>query len=220
MKTIKVILVDDHQIFRDGIISLFADVNDIKIVGVASNGNDAISRIKTLKPDVMILDISMPRMSGLELIPLAKEITPLIKILILSMHTSEDYIFKAVRAGANGYLPKQNTTKEELLKAIRTISDDYEYFSDSVTQVMQQNFVKKARTLDVNEIDEYYSLTKREREILKMVVEGLGNLEIADKLFIHIRTVETHKNNIMQKLKLKNSVELVKFAIRYNLLDL
>ena len=220
MKQIKVLLVDDHKIFRDGILSLFSDVDDIKIADIASNGQEALNIIKSQKPDVVILDISMPVMSGLELIPKIKEMYPLLKILILSMHSGEDYIFKAIRAGANGYLPKQSTSKTELVNAIKTLYEGQEYYSSSVSQVMQRNFVKKARSGEDENENEVFLLTQREREILKQVVEGLSNQEIASRLFIHIRTVETHKNNIMQKLKLKNSVELVKFAIRNNLLEL
>jgi two-component system, NarL family, response regulator NreC len=217
---IKVLLVDDHQIFRDGIVSLFSDQDEISIAGVASNGEEALNKLHFIKPDVLLLDISMPGKSGIEVISEAKTILPDIKILILSMHTGEDYIFKAIRAGASGFLAKQNTTKPELLKAISLLAKGKEYFNESIAVVMQQNYIKKARDIDDSVFDNYNRLSIREKEILKLVLEGLSNNEIASKLFVHIRTVETHKTNIMQKLGLKNSVELVKFAIKNDLYKL
>ena len=217
---INVIVVDDHQIFRDGIVSLFSDVEDISILDVASSGDEALERLKFKKPDVMLLDISMPGKSGIEVIAEAKAILPDLKILILSMHTGEDYIFKAIRAGASGFLAKQSTSKPELINAITAISQGKEYYNESIAVVMQQNYINKARSIDDQVIIKYNLLSNREKEILMQVLEGLTNNEIATKMFVHIRTVETHKTNIMQKLGLKNSVELVKFAIKNDLFKL
>jgi two-component system, NarL family, response regulator NreC len=216
---IKVILVDDHQIFRDGIVSLFSDQGEIQIVDVASDGDDALNRMQYSKPDVMLLDISMPGKSGIEVISEAKAILPELKILILSMHTGEEYIFKAIRAGALGFLAKQNTTKPELLKAIKSIYEGREYFNESIALIMQQHYVNNARNVDDVAKTNYNLLSNREKEILMLVLEGLSNNEISKNLFVHIRTVETHKTNIMQKLGLKNSIELVKFAIKNDLFE-
>lgn len=217
---ISVVLVDDHQIFRDGILSLFSDVDEIEIVGVASSGRDAIDKIQELKPNVAVLDISMPDISGIELMEYVKDQLKHTKILILSMHTNEDYIFKAIRAGASGYLPKQETNKEELIRAIKYIHSGHEYFSDSIAVIMQKHFLNEAKNSKPESKKDYELLSKREKEVLRLVIEGLTNSEIADKLFVNIRTVETHKTNILQKLELKNTVELVKFAIKNNLLEL
>jgi DNA-binding NarL/FixJ family response regulator len=217
---IKVILVDDHQIFRDGIVSLFSDQDEIQIVDVASDGDEALNRMQYSKPDVMLLDISMPGKSGIEVISEAKAILPELKILILSMHTGEEYIFKAIRAGALGFLAKQNTTKTELLKAIKSIYEGREYFNESIALIMQQHYVNNARNVDDVAKTNYNLLSNREKEILMLVLEGLSNNEISKKLFVHIRTVETHKTNVMQKLGLKNSIELVKFAIKNDLFDI
>ena len=217
---IKVLLVDDHQIFRDGILSLFTDIRDIRIVGVASSAKEALEKIKLLNPDLLLLDISMPEMSGLDLMEQIKLIKKDLKILVLSMYTREEYIAHAVRAGAKGYLAKQDTTKEELTKAIREIMNNKEYFSESISSIMKSYFLETARNPENNRQKEIYKITTREREVLKLVVEGLSNQEIADKLYVNIRTVETHKTNILQKLQLKNSVDLVKFAIKNKLLEL
>ena len=217
---INVLVVDDHQIFRDGIVSLFSDVESIKIVDVASNGEEALSRLQYSRPDVMLLDISMPGKSGIDVISEAKAVLPGLKILILSMHTGEDYIFKAVRAGASGFLAKQSTSKPELINAITAIVEGREYYNESIAVVMQQNYINKARSIDNQVIDKYNQLSNREKEILMLVLEGLTNNEIASKTYVNIRTVETHKTNIMQKLGLKNSVELVKFAIKNDLFSL
>jgi two-component system response regulator NreC len=220
MQVIKAILVDDHRIFRDGIVSLFSDTTAIKIIDVASNAEEALKKIAFSKPDIVILDISMPDASGIDIIDKIHEIDENIKVLILSMHTSEDYVFKAIRAGASGYLAKQNTSKTELINAIQQINEGYEYFSESISRVMQSHFVKKARRVDQDVQDKYRLLSNREKELLKLVLEGLSNQEIASRLFVNIRTVETHKTNILQKLDVRNSVELVKYAIKNNLMEL
>jgi two-component system, NarL family, response regulator NreC len=216
---IKVLVVDDHQIFRDGIVSLFSDQDEISITDVASNADEALERMQFNKPDVMLLDISLPGKSGIELIAEAKAIVPDIKILILSMHTGEDYIFKALRAGALGFLAKQNTTKPELLKAIMAISQGKEYYNESIALVMQHHYINQARNIDDEAKINYNLLSNREKEILMHVLEGLSNSEIATKTYVHVRTVETHKTKIMQKLGLKNSIELVKFAIKNDLFE-
>ncbi len=220
MKRVRILLVDDHQIFRDGIISLFSNEYIVNIIDVASNWKDAVSKTERIQPELIILDISMPEVSGIELIEKLKENNPLVKILILSMHTKEQYIFQAVRAGANGYLAKQDTSKEELIEAIKVIMENREYYSESISQIMKEHYLRKARQSEENKKPDYERLTPREKEVLKLVVEGLSNRDIAEKLFVTIRTIETHKTNILQKLNLNNSVDLVKFAIKHNLVEL
>lgn len=219
MEKIKVLIVDDHQIFRDGVLSLFSGVEEITIVGLASDGVEAIEKTRLLHPDVVILDISLPGISGIDVL---KDITSTngSNVLILSMHTKEEYVFKAISAGAKGYLPKEDTTKEELVNAVKVVARGDEYYTNSVGQIMQRYFMQKAKNGNPDNRKDYNALTKREKEILKLVVEGLSNQEIADKLFVNIRTIETHKTNIMNKLELKNTVELVKFAIKNRLVEI
>jgi len=220
MGKIRVLLVDDHRIFRDGVISLFDDEKEIEIVDVASNGKEALEKLKFIKADVILLDLSLNGISGIEVLKIINENYSDNNVLILSMHTEEEFVFKAISSGAKGYLPKENTNKQELMNAIRLVSRGEEYYSDSIEKIMQKYFLNKAKHFnDENNVD-YNLLTKREKEILKLIVEGLSNSEIADKLFVNIRTVETHKTNIIKKLKLKNVIELVKYAIKNNLVEI
>lgn len=219
MEKIKIILVDDHQLVRDGIKALLTGIPDISIIGEAPGANELLRELENLKPDLLIMDISLPEISGIEL---TKKITsdyPGIKVLILSMYNSEEFIFNSLKAGAKGYLPK-NTSREELLEAIYTVNRGEEFFSDSVSKIMLKSYIKRVVDESQPESKSNALLTSREIEILKLYVEGLINKEISDKLDISIRTVETHKNHIMRKLGLKSTVELVKFAIRNKIAEI
>ncbi len=217
MEKIKIVLVDDHQMFRDGVKSVLSDEDNIEVIGEIGNGNDLYEVLKSIKPDVIITDISMPEISGIDIAKYVSENYPEIKILILSMHSSEEFITKALSAGANGYLPK-DTSMNELLKAINTIYTGDNYFNKEISDTILKSIINKSKSAKENAKNE--TLTKREKEIVNLVVDGLANKEIADKLFISVRTVDSHKNNIMQKLNLKSSVELVKYAIKNNLAKL
>lgn len=216
---IKVFIIDDHQIFRDGVSAMFNEEDDIVIAGYASDGEAALKQIRELDPDIILLDLSLPGITGFELMKILKSEQPGIRVLVLSMHTKDEYIYETMNSGAYGYLPKQNTSKNELLNAIRAVHKGEKYLNEDVTRVMKKSHDLK-NILSSESQRDVSSLTRREREIVRLVVEGLTNQEIADKLFINIRTVETHKSNILQKLHLKNSVDLVKFAIKYNLLEI
>jgi DNA-binding NarL/FixJ family response regulator len=216
---IKVLIIDDHQIFRDGISSMFNEEDDIVVIGFASDGEEALKQIDQLDPDILLLDISLPGITGFELMRVVNKKYPGIKILVLSMHTKAEYIYEAMNAGAFGYLPKQNTSKYELLNAVRTVYMGEKYLNEDVTMVMKKSHSAKG-IMSAEFQRNISSLTKREHEIVRLVAEGLTNQEIANKLFVNIRTVETHKTNILQKLHCKNSVDLVKFAIKNNLLEL
>ena len=218
---IKTILVDDHQIIRDGLSNMLQEAGDIHLVGCAAGYHEAIGMIRDSEPDVLITDLSMPGKSGIELIAALRSQYPDIRILVLSMYVTEDYIFNALKAGAMGYLPKQDTTKAELLKAIRTIYQGNNYFGSSIAQVIAMSYAHSARkTQDQDTLSRTHTLTGREREILRLYADGLSNQEISGKLNISVRTVETHKNNIMQKFNFKSTVDMVKFAIRNNLSEL
>ncbi len=215
MSVIKIILTEDHQILRDGIKALIASRN-IEIVGEASTGIELWKLLETEIPDIILMDISLPGTSGIELTRLISERFPLIKVLILSMFTDESFINQAIKAGAKGYLHK-NTTREEMLIAIESVYAGNEFYSDNISKIILKTYIEKAKTHSSEINNTHEILSKREIEILKMFAEGFINKEIADRLFISIRTVESHKNHIMQKLNLKTQVELVKYAIMHNL---
>jgi DNA-binding NarL/FixJ family response regulator len=219
MEKIKLILVDDHKLVRDGIKALLTGIPDIDIIGEASGAAELFSELQNLKPDLLIMDISLPEISGIELTKKICSDDTGINVLILSMYNSEEFIFNSLKAGAKGYLPK-NTSREELLEAIYTINRGEEFFSESISKVMLKSYIKRATDEDQPADKTHAILTSREIEILKLYVEGLINKEISDKLDISIRTVETHKNHIMRKLGLKSTVELVKFAIRNKIAEI
>jgi len=219
MGSIKIILVDDHQIVRDGIKSLLSGSPAIEIIDEAKDAMSLFGILQSKVPDVLLLDISLPGMSGIEVAKRMKIDFPQVKILMLSMYTTEDFIFNALKAGVMGYLPK-NTTRDELLMAINTIYAGGEYFSKSISDTILKRYVNTAKHGGDVTNDKLNNLTSREREILHYVVEGNTNQSIADKLCISIRTVETHKSSIMRKLDLGNTVDLIKFAIKNNLIEL
>jgi Response regulator containing a CheY-like receiver domain and an HTH DNA-binding domain len=217
MTKIKIILADDHRIFRDGIKSLLSDYDLIQVIGEASSGNELLDMLKTLKPDVVIIDITMPGFSGIEASQKISSLYPEIKIMILSMHTNEEFVINSIKAGAKGYLPK-DTSKEELLDGIKILHGGGEYYSKSVSDNFLKNYIKKVKV--EQSLMENEALTLREIEILKLVASGLSNKEIADQLFISIKTVDAHKNHIMQKLKLKNATEMVLYAVRNKIIEI
>ena len=219
MEKIKIILVDDHQLVRDGIKALLTGIPDLEIIGEASGAGELFRELENLKPDLLIMDISLPEISGIEITKKIRSEYTGIKVLILSMYNSEEFILNSIKAGARGYLPK-NTSRDELLEAIYTINKGEEFFSESISKIMLKSYIKRATNDDQTEDKTHAVLTSREIEILKLYVEGLINKEISDKLDISIRTVETHKNHIMRKLGLKSTVELVKFAIRNNIAEI
>ncbi|MGE0076814.1 MAG: response regulator [Bacteroidales bacterium] len=219
MEKIKVLIVDDHQIVRDGISSILADESDIELIGSISSAQKALDFIKATPPDVLIADLSMPNMSGIELTERINQNYPSIKVLILSMFNNEEYIVKAIQAGAKGYLPKQDSTTELLLEAIRTIYNDEEFFSPSISKIVMKSFVNNIKSNKPGDSSKKNQLTSREKEILKLYVEGYTNSEISEKLNLSIYTVKTHKNNIMQKYNFKSTVEMIKFAIKNNIVE-
>lgn len=216
MEKIQIILVDDHNLVRSGIANLLTGEPDLEIAGEAGSGDELLQLLEHLKADVAILDISLPGPSGIELTRKVTALYPDMKVLILSMYTSEEFIFNAINAGAKGYLPK-NTTRPELTGAIRAVASGEEYFAESISNVILNSYIKKAKNDSHTHENQ---LSKRELEVLTLFARGLTNQEIADKLFISIRTVESHKNHIMQRLELKTSVDLLKFALRNNLVNL
>jgi len=213
--TIRVILVDDHQIILEGLTNMIQEAGDIELAGCATDYQQALAQIKEKSPDVVITDISIPGRSGIELIGKIREKYPEIRILVLSMYISDDYIFNALKEGAMGYLPKQETTKAELLQAIRTVNRGGQYFSASIAQQIARSYTQASRkTAVIDSAIRAHDLTTREREILRLYANGFSNKEISAQLNISVKTVETHKNNIMLKFNFRSTVDMVKFAIR------
>lgn len=213
-------IADDHSIIIDGYKAMLADVDQIRILGIASNGEEAINNATRWLPDVVLMDISMPLKTGIEATAILTQNAPHVKVIIVSMYSQEDYFINAIKAGAKGYLLKQETNKEELVKAIESVYNGGEYFCKSVSSSMVTNFIETAKKKNQRISNKTFHLTKREKEILKLVVEGDTNPEVAIKLNISVRTVDTHKTNIMKKFNFKNTVEMVKYALRNNIVEL
>ncbi|MDN3669655.1 response regulator transcription factor [Echinicola jeungdonensis] len=211
MEKITVVLADDHLVVRSGIKNLLENEGEVKVIGEASNGEEALEVVKKLKPDLLIIDIRMPVMNGLDATKKLTSNDSSTKALILSMHDDEDYILQSIESGASGYLLK-DTSKEEFMKAIRAIHHGGKYFSGDISQVLVNSYLNvrdRKVTQKISAINEY-DITKREKQILKMIADGIGNKEIAEQLGKSIRTIETHRFNIMKKLKVNNVVELLK----------
>ena len=219
MEKIKIVLVDDHVIVRDGIKSLLINSGRIDVIGEASNYDSLMNILKQDKPDIIMLDISLPGKSGIEITQILKKEYPDINVIILSMHTDEDFIYHSLKSGAKSYLPK-DTNQMELLKAIETVNSGGEFFNEVVSNIILKSYIKKAKNDDKDNNDKLALLTKREIEVLTLFAEGFSNVEIADKLFISVRTVESHKNHIMTKFELKSVVDLVKFAIKNDIIKI
>jgi DNA-binding NarL/FixJ family response regulator len=214
MNKIKVLITDDHQVVRRGIATLLEDEEDIQIIGEASDGLDALEKVKLLRPDIVLLDISMPKMNGIEAAyQIEKHFKP-VKSLIFSMHNNEDYIIKSVESGAYGYIMK-DTTKDEMLEALRKIASGEKYFTNSVSNVIVNSLVNKSSKSAKPKLA--FKITRKEAIILKQIVNGLNSREIAEKLNLSVRTVGNHRAHIMKKTGVKNSVELVKLALKESL---
>jgi DNA-binding NarL/FixJ family response regulator len=216
MNKIKVFIVDDHKIVRDGIYSMLINDNTIEPIGEAQNGTELFQKIKEIIPDVILLDISMPGISGIEISKKLSDNYPQIRVLILTMTTDEKIILSAINAGIKGFLSK-DTSKEELLKAIKTVFEGNEYFGTGISQIVYKSYVNNVKlNLHLNRNE----LTDRETEVIKYISDGLSYKEIGALMYISPRTVETHRNNILSKLNLNTNIELVKHALKNNLIDL
>lgn len=215
MEEINVFVVDDHQIFLDGIVSLLDDEPNIKIVGTAHNGKEAIDRIKSIKVDVVLMDINMPEMDGIEATKQLKKTNPNIKILMLTMHSEARFIKECLEIGAKGYVMK-NISKDDLLKAIETVNQDKSYL-DQDSQEKLISAISNADEDDRNYDELAAQITQREMEILQLIALGLTSQDIANKLFISKNTVETHRKNMLAKLNVNNTAALLKIAYKKGL---
>jgi DNA-binding NarL/FixJ family response regulator len=216
---VRILLVDDHQIVRDGIKNLLEANPEMNVIGEATNAQDALDIMGKLTPDLLITDITLINSSGIDLSGKVRQKYPNVKILMLSMHDSEDYINQSLKNGANGYLMK-DCTKHELMLAVTNILAGELYISKSASQVLMNNmFNKTVKFPESAELKQEINLTKRESEILQLISEGLSNKEIADKIFLSTRTVDTHRYNILQKFKAKNTAEMLNKALKLKLIQ-
>ncbi len=210
-----IVLADDHDIVRRGLQSVLMAESDLTIIGEANDGKVTLELVERLHPDILIVDIVMPLLDGLEVTRRTVQCSPQTKVVILSMHDDESYVLEALRAGAKGYVLK-GSTSTELISAIQEVLADRYYLSASISQHAIQVYVEKAKDA---KLDSYEMLTPREREVLKMTVEGRNSHEIADLLHISPRTVEVHRSNTMRKLNLRTHTDLILFAVRRGLIS-
>ncbi|MUU79150.1 response regulator [Winogradskyella endarachnes] len=218
MNTLNIVLVDDHVLVRDGIKALLEEEQGLTVIDEASNGIEALTVLQKQQPNILIVDIRMPQMNGLEVVKEVKKDYPQIKTLVLSMHDSEEYVLSAIEAGADGYLLK-GASKEEFLKALNTIATGGKYFSGDISAIIINNLTNKqtvtepeAKPID----DNPFQLTKREKQILRLILKGNSNKDIAAELEVSKRTAEVHRFNLMKKLKVKNLIELSNKAAEFN----
>lgn len=204
---IRVLVVDDHAILRDGIRSLLESQEDIVVVGEAGDGAEALEYVSKLLPDIVLMDISMPKTNGLEATRLIKESYPQVRVLILTQHDNREYIAPALGAGASGYVLKRSG-RREMLNAIRQVYEQGTFLSNNITHEVLEEYSQAGRN---NKEGEHY-LTERERQVLQLTVEGKSNKKIALVLGISPKTVSVHRTNIMTKLNVQNTVELIRYA--------
>jgi DNA-binding NarL/FixJ family response regulator len=215
-KKVRLLLVDDHPVVRKGIASCLAQQDHLQIVGEAADGQEAVRLARELLPDIVLMDIDMPQMSGLAVTELLRKELPKIKVLILSMHSNTEYVLRIIQSGACGYVLKEAST-EELVRAIDTVSAGEAFFSPEVARVALNKYVRGVGLTDATPAAQ---LTNREREVLIQIAEGMSNKEIAAKLGVGVRTVETHRERIMRKLNIHSVAGLTKFAISKGLVSL
>lgn len=215
MNPIRVLLAEDHAIVRDGLRMLLQSEPDFVVVAEATNGREAVAQAKATQPDIAILDITMPELSGLEATRLIKTDSPQTQVLILTMHESDEYFFRALEAGASGYVLKKAAT-QDLIAAARAVARGEAFLYPSVAKKLIGDYVRRVQT--GAESSGYAALSEREREILLLIAQGLSNHQIAERLAVASSTVQTHRGHILEKLGLQTTADLVKFAVQQGLI--
>jgi len=212
----KIVIVEDHKLFREGLKSMLNKRDDIEIIGEAEDGIEAVRLIRKLKPDMILLDLSMPKMSGISVMKDVKRELPDTRILLLTIHESDQYVLEAFEGGADGYCIK-DSSRQELMVAIDSILQGKTYISPGISDQVMEGFLTNKKKL--KEKTNWDTITQREREVLKLLAEGYSNKEIGDLLHISVKTVEKHRANLIGKLDLHNVAQLTAFAIKKGLVD-
>jgi two-component system response regulator NreC len=213
---IRVLVVDDHALVREGIKSLLQGIAEIKVIGDAADGLEAIEKARTLRPDIVLMDVAMPRMTGVEATRRIREEMPGVQVVALTIHESEEYLFQMLRAGASGYVLKK-AHPSEMLAAIEAAMRQETYLTPSMAKGLVTDYLR--RMGEGSDEGSYQELTDREREVLKLIAEGYTNPEIANLLNISVKTVQAHRSHIMEKLNLHRPAALVRYAIRKGLVE-
>lgn len=218
MQKIKILITDDHQLVREGIEAMLSGLKGFEIVGRAASGEEAINLSRETKPDVVLLDIIMPGMNGIEAARWIKEIDGKIRVVILTMEISRDYVTAAIKSGVDGYLPK-NIGKSTLSEAIRSVYKGERYFVDAIKKLVFEDFytAEKSKNTRRNLPNQ---LTKREMEVLALIAAGKSNKDVSEDLAISVKTVETHKTHILIKLGLNNNTELIRYAVKHKIVPM
>ena len=211
MRKTRVLLADDHQLMRSGVRLMLEREAELAVVGEAADGREAVALAKSLKPEVVVMDIGMPNLNGIEAARQMTEENPQLAIVIVSMHSDESYVLRALKAGARGYLLK-DSAQADLIKAVHAVAGGKSFFSPAVSKLLLDDYVRKLKRSGTE--DAYDLLTPREREVLQLIAEGKSNKDIANLLNLSVYTVESHRANLMEKLNLKGLPELILYAVR------
>jgi two-component system, NarL family, response regulator NreC len=213
---VNILIADDHSLVRRGLRSTLEESTDCRIVAEAANGREAVRLAEQLTPDIAILDVGMPQLNGIEAAAQIQKLSPKTRIIILSMHSDETYILRALTAGARGYLLK-DTAENDVLTAVRAVAHGKAYFSPAIAKVLLEDYIGFLRRRGLT--DSYDLLTDREKQVLQLFAEGQSNKEVANVLGIGLSTVETHRMNLMQKLNLHSTAEIVLYAVRKRIIS-
>jgi DNA-binding NarL/FixJ family response regulator len=213
---IRIILADDHTIIRSGLRLLLEQQTDFKVVAEASDGREAVAMVALHHPDIAILDIGMPELNGIEATRRIAAENPSTQVVILSMHSDEGYVLRALKAGARAYILK-NSAEADLIRAVRSVADGKSFFSPVISKMLLEDYVRQIRDKQVE--DSYDLLTPREREVLQLIAEGKTNKEVANILHLSVHTVDAHRGNILQKLNLHGIPELILYAVRKGIIQ-
>jgi two-component system response regulator NreC len=216
VKKIRVLLADDHGVVRKGLRFLLESERDLEVVGESSDGRQAVQDAETLRPDVIVMDIAMPRLNGIEATSQIVKRSPDSSVIVLSMHSDEEYLVRALTAGAKGYLLK-DSAESDLVSAVRSVSGGRPFFSPSIASTLLENYVQQLQQRGLS--DSYHLLSDREKEVLQLLAEGKTNKEVATVLNLSTHTVETHRTHLMQKLNLHNTAEIVLYAVRKKIIS-
>lgn len=217
-RPVRVLIADDHKLFRSGIISLLEDVEEILVIGEVEDGYDLIKKYSELKPDVILTDISMPGLSGIEAVKTIRKRFKDVTALMLSMYDSDEYVYYAMKCGAKGLLSK-NTMKGELIHAIKTVNEGMHYFGVNLTEERMRELERKYKQIISTDLESYNQLNRKDRKILEYISKGMTSQEIADRFKVSKKTIDYYRARIMQRLQIKSLPELISYSVRYSMIN-